>query len=159
MKYVFEEVNLRTIVEDLVSDMKIAAEDKKLLLSSLIDESTSYLIQADGVKLKQVFLNLIDNSIKYTKEGFVKVMLTEHKIDNTFIFSVRDSGVGISEETKEKLFTKFARGEGGVLNSGGSGLGLYLAQEIVKAHKGKIVIDSEGVGKGSTFSVVLPFSK
>lgn len=158
MKYVFEEVDIRKITEDLVSDMKIAAEERHLQFLSSIDESGAYTTLADGVKLKQVFLNLIDNSIKYTKEGFVKVTLTEHKSDKTIIFSVSDSGVGVSPETKAKLFTKFARGEGGALNSGGSGLGLYLAQEIVKAHKGTITIDSEGLGKGSIFSVILPGS-
>lgn len=156
MKYVFEETDVQVLVNDLVSDMKIAAEDKHLNFSSSIDTSKKFLIRADGVKLKQVFLNLVDNSIKYTQEGFVKVSLSENSHDGTITFSVNDSGVGISEETKAKLFTKFARGEGGALNAGGSGLGLYLAQEIVKAHKGKITIDSEGLGKGATFSVVLP---
>ncbi len=154
MKYVFAETDLGTIVRDLAADMKIAAEDKHLKLSLEIDDECKYIINADGVKLKQVFLNLIDNSIKYTKEGFVMLRLTAN--DNEILFSVTDSGVGISEETKAKLFTKFARGEGGALNAGGSGLGLYLAQEIVKAHKGKITIDSKGLDKGSTFSVVLP---
>ena len=125
-------------------------------IQQLIDERGKYLIHADGVKLKQVFLNLIDNSIKYTKEGFVEVSLSENPNEETVTFSVHDSGVGISEETKAKLFTKFSRGEAGALNTGGSGLGLYLAEEIVKAHKGHITIDSEGLGKGSTFSVVLP---
>lgn len=156
MKYVFVETDVKAIVKDLASDMKIAAEDKKLTFSSSIDETVDYLLQVDGVKLKQVFLNLVDNSIKYTKEGFVKVSLTKDVHNKTVIFSVTDSGVGISEETKAKLFTKFSRGEGGALNSGGSGLGLYLAREIVKAHKGEISIDSEGLGKGSTFSVILP---
>lgn len=156
MKYVFEETDIKEITKDLVGDMKIAAEDKHLSFSSSINEHGEYKIQADGVKLKQVFLNLVDNSIKYTKEGFVEVALVQNKDANTVTFSVRDSGVGISEETKAKLFTKFARGEGGALNAGGSGLGLYLAQEIVKAHKGQISIDSPGLGKGSTFSVVLP---
>lgn len=156
MKYVFAPTDLKTIVKDLASDMKIAAEDKHLTFSSLVDETGEYMMQADNVKLKQVFLNLIDNSIKYTKEGFVKVSLSENKNNKTIIFSVSDSGVGVSEETKAKLFTKFARGEGGVLNGGGSGLGLYLAKEIVKAHNGQITIDSEGLGKGATFSVVLP---
>jgi signal transduction histidine kinase len=156
MKYVFTLTNIKEIVTDLSSDMKIAAEDKRLSFSSSIDEAGEYITQADGVKLKQVFLNLVDNSIKYTKEGFVKVTLSENKQDKTIIFSVSDSGVGVSEETKAKLFTKFARGEGGALNSGGSGLGLYLAREIVKAHKGQITLESEGLGKGSTFSVMLP---
>jgi signal transduction histidine kinase len=71
-------------------------------------------------------------------------------------FSVSDSGIGISKETKEKLFTKFGRGAGSALNGGGSGLGLYLAQAIVEAHKGTIEVSSQGEGKGSTFSVFLP---
>jgi signal transduction histidine kinase len=69
---------------------------------------------------------------------------------------VSDSGVGISPETKAKLFEKFSRGEGGKLNTGGSGLGLYLAREIARAHKGDILILSDGLGKGSTFKVVFP---
>lgn len=154
MKYVFDSTDIRVIVLDLVSDMKIPAEDKHLLFTADIDVDSHLLVQADGVKLRQVFLNLIDNSIKYTKEGFVKVTL--RKDGAKLKFSVSDSGIGITKETKERLFQKFARGEGEVLNAGGSGLGLYLAQEIVTAHKGEIIIESEGEGKGSTFSVFLP---
>ena len=159
MKYVFEQTDVKQIVIDLVSDMKIAAEDKHLEFLSSIEMEGSYLIKADGVKLKQVFLNLIDNSIKYTKQGFVKVSLTKNENEKTLTFAVSDSGVGISEETKRKLFTKFGRGEGSSLNAGGSGLGLYLAQEIVKAHGGEIKIASEGTDKGATFSVIIPYSK
>lgn len=57
---------------------------------------------------------------------------------------------------QKKLFTKFGRGEAGSLNGGGSGLGLYLAEEIVKAHQGHIIVESEGEGKGAQFSVILP---
>jgi signal transduction histidine kinase len=59
--------------------------------------------------------------------------------------------MGISPETKAKLFQKFSRGEGGKINTGGSGLGLYLAKEIAAAHKGMVDVESEGMGKGSTF--------
>jgi signal transduction histidine kinase len=156
MKYVFAPTDLKSTFLDLVSDMKIAAEDRHLTFTSEIDGSQSFMASADGTKIKQVYLNLIDNSIKYTKEGFVKVKLVRDEEHKTIIFSVSDSGVGISPETKEKLFTKFGRGEGAVLNGGGSGLGLYLAHEIIEAHKGYIFIDSEGLGKGSTFSVTLP---
>jgi signal transduction histidine kinase len=157
MKYTFETIDIKVIVNELVSDMKIAAEDKHLKFISSIEEG-KYLIHADGVKIKQVLLNLIDNSIKYTKKGFVKVSLSKNENENSVTLSVSDSGVGISKETKAKLFGKFTRGEAAPLNSGGSGLGLYLAQEIVKAHKGHITIDSEGQDKGSTFIVVLPIS-
>jgi len=157
MKYAFEDVDLGQLVKDLANDMKIPAEEKHLTFSFSIEKG-KYMIRADSVKIKQVLLNLVDNSIKYTKEGFVKLSLSHNENEHTVTFSVADSGVGVSEETKTKLFTKFARGEGGTLNSGGSGLGLYLAQEIVKAHKGHIAIDSQGLGKGSTFSVTLPIS-
>lgn len=156
MKYVFAPTNVKDITLDLISDMKIAAEDRHLEFRSELDEKESFMANADGTKLKQVFLNLVDNSIKYTKEGYVKVSLTKDINTKTITFSVNDSGVGISAEGKTKLFQKFSRGEGSALNSGGSGLGLYLAQEIVEAHKGTISADSEGLGKGSTFSVTIP---
>lgn len=159
MKYEFGFVDIRQITEDLTSDMKIAAEDRKLSFESVIDSKGDYTIEADATKIKQVFLNLVDNSIKYTKEGFVKVSLSQNIIDNTMKFSVTDSGIGISKETKEKLFTKFGRGSGSALNTGGSGLGLYLAQAIVEAHHGTIEVLSQGEGKGSTFSVFLPLHK
>lgn len=162
MKYVFEPTDIRQIVNDLASDMRIPAVAKKLDFQTDIHTDGAFMVNADGTKMKQVFLNLIDNSIKYTKEGFVKVWLnssTDEKGNNTMTFGVSDSGVGVSDETRAKLFQKFGRGEGAVMNGGGSGLGLYLAQEIVKAHGGEIKVDSEGLGKGSTFSVTLPLLK
>jgi signal transduction histidine kinase len=114
------------------------------------------MVNVDIVKIKQVFLNIIDNSLKYTKEGNISISLIKDDAEKVLIFSVTDSGIGITDEMKKKLFTKFGRGEGSVLNSGGSGLGLYLAQEIVKAHQGSISVTSEGENKGSTFSVTLP---
>lgn len=156
MKYNFAVFDLRQMVQDLCVDMKIAAEDKSLLFESDIDTSGSFSLEGDATKLRQVLLNLVDNSIKYTKEGYVKVSLSQNSLDKTIKFSVKDSGIGIDKETKEKLFTKFGRGAGGALNGGGSGLGLYLAQAIVDAHKGRIEVFSEGEGKGTTFSVYLP---
>ncbi len=154
MQYSFEVVDIKKTVEDLADDMKLVAIDKNLTFDVSIDQTKQYTITADIVKLRQVFLNIIDNSLKYTKEGGLTVSL--YLKNKEAIFSVKDSGAGLTEETKKKLFTKFGRGESGALNSGGSGLGLYLAQEIVKAHKGKIEAFSEGAGKGSEFLVRLP---
>lgn len=155
MKYVFTVTDISNIIQDLVSDMKIPAQEKNLSFLSDIT-STSSFVMADGVKLKQVFLNLIDNSIKYTKDGFVKVSLVNTQDKKRLLFSVADSGIGVSKETKSKLFEKFSRGEGKNVNPGGSGLGLYLAQQIVNAHHGTVHIESEGEGKGATFFVELP---
>lgn len=156
MQYVFAPTDLSKMVTGLFEEMKISAESKHLEFALEMDAGDTFTVNADAGKLKQVFLNLVDNSIKYTPSGFVHLSLVRDKSNNTITFEVKDSGVGISPETKVKLFQKFSRGEGGKLNTGGSGIGLYLAQEITKVHKGEVVIESEGLGKGSSFRVVLP---
>jgi signal transduction histidine kinase len=156
MKYSFSPVELGNIVHMVCNEMEIPAKNKHLDFRVLISKTDKYMVVADATKIRQVVLNLIDNSIKYTPAGFVEVSLK--KDADKIIFAVRDSGVGVSPETKDKLFQKFSRGEGGKLNTGGSGLGLYLAKEISKAHKGDVIIDSEGLGHGSTFSLVLPIA-
>ncbi len=151
MVFEFAQVDIEKLVKDLVSDFELTAQKKGLKISFETDKKESYIARADLEKFRQVVLNLIDNSIKYTKEGFVKVSL-ERPADKILI-KISDSGMGVSPETKAKLFEKFSRGEAGKTNTGGSGLGLYLAKEIVTAHGGTISIDSEGLGKGSTFTI------
>ena len=104
-------------------------------------------------KIRQVILNVIDNAIKYTQKGGITVNLTKDITTAMIRVAITDTGMGISPEEKEKLFQKFSRGEGGKTNTGGSGLGLYLAKQIAEAHGGHIQIDSPGVGLGSTFSI------
>lgn len=156
MKYEFMPTDLSKLVTNLYEEMKVPAETKKLVFTLEMAEHDTFTVNADPVKLKQVFLNLVDNSIKYTTNGFVKIALIRK--EDSVVFSVSDNGIGISAETREKLFEKFSRGEGGKTNTGGSGLGLYLAREIARAHKGDVTIESEGLGKGSSFIVTLPAS-
>ncbi len=154
MKYEFSPTDLSAVVTQLYGEMKVPAESKGLTFTLEMEKHDKFIVSADATKLKQVFLNLVDNSIKYTPKGFVKISLKRD--GGTIVFAVTDNGMGISPETKAKLFEKFSRGEGGKTNTGGSGLGLYLAQQIARAHKGDVVIESEGLGTGSTFSVTLP---
>ncbi|MEI6022714.1 MAG: ATP-binding protein [bacterium] len=156
MVYSFSPIELGTIVTAVFNEMQIPAQNKSLELRLDMSKTDKFMVVADATKIRQIVLNLIDNAIKYTPKGFVAVHLTK-KADKV-VFAVSDSGVGISPETKDKLFQKFSRGEGGKLNTGGSGLGLYLAKQIAAAHKGDVVIESEGLGKGSTFSLVLPMA-
>lgn len=154
MKYEMMPTELAPIVTSLFNEMKIPATTKGLNLILDIPKYDNFMVNIDPIKMRQVFLNLVDNSLKYTPQGFVKMALSRK--DNLVLFTVSDSGVGITETTKAKLFEKFSRGEGGKLNTGGSGLGLYLALEITKAHKGKIDIVSEGQDKGASFIVQIP---
>ncbi len=154
LKYEFMRVDVCEIVKNLTGEMRIPAESKGLTLITKIPEKC-LTIMADPTKIKQVFLNLVDNSIKYTHDGSVEISILQD--GNRVKFYVKDTGMGMDENTMSKLFQKFSRGtEGGKVNTGGSGLGLYLAQEIAKAHKGEITVASDGVGKGSTFTVELP---
>ncbi len=154
MKYMIEPFDFRKMVEDTYSDLKVTAEKKGLVMEFNSKENEPIMVSGDREKLRQVIINLTDNSIKYTPTGSISIDIEveSHKT----IFSVKDTGVGVSPETKSTLFGKFSRGEGAKLNTTGSGLGLYLAKEIIKAHHGKVWLESEGLGKGTTFFVELP---
>ena len=156
MQYVMDIFDLRKASYDLAMDLKVTAEKKGLVLTFTSDTEEPHLVYGDVEKVRQVLLNFIDNSIKYTAKGSIEVSVNaRNEADNTrtMVFAVKDTGMGVSPETKAKLFQKFSRGEGGKVNTGGSGLGLYLAKEIVSAHHGKVDLQSEGEGKGSTFIV------
>jgi len=155
MKYEMAPFDMEKAASDLAADLSVTAKNKGLDLTFASDNKPPYMINGDMEKIRQVMLNVIDNAIKYTEKGSIKVMLAKDQARKTIKISVTDTGMGISAEDKEKLFQKFSRGAGGKINTGGSGLGLYLAKTIVEAHGGTIAIDSPGAGLGSTFSIEL----
>jgi len=156
MKYEFMPTNLSDIAQKLFHEMEISAQNKHITLTFETPKYDECMASTDPTKIKQVFLNVVDNSIKYTPEGGTVAMKLMRDGKNSIIFAVSDNGMGISPETKAKLFEKFSRGEGSKVNTGGSGLGLYLAKQIAIAHKGDIEVESEGLGTGATFKVILP---
>ena len=162
MKYAFETISLKALIEDAIAELKPNIDKSKLDFSFTVDmPDAAYRITADRDKLKQVINNLIDNSIKYTPSGFVKVSLAMDRARHLFVFKLQDSGIGISAETIPLLFQKFSRAhDANKVNIKGTGLGLFVAKEIITAHHGNIRVESPGEGKGSTFTVELePFAK
>ena len=153
MKYEMAPFDLEKAVHELSTDLSITAQKKGLTLNFVSDNKPPYTMNGDMEKIRQVVLNIIDNAIKYTQKGGITVNLSKDIAGGFMKISITDTGMGISPEEKEKLFQKFSRGEGGKTNTGGSGLGLYLAKQIAEAHGGHISIDSPGVGLGSTFSI------
>ena len=108
----------------------------------------------DAFWLHEVVNNYLENSIKYSKEGSIKVTL--EKKDGKVLLSVKDTGIGITEEDKKNLFTEGGRGKDSVkTNVDSTGYGLYTVKLIMDAHKGRAWAESEGPGKGSTFYVEL----
>lgn len=153
MKYEMNAFDLADLTKEMVDNLSINAKDKGLDMTFECNAADKYVVVADKEKIRQVILNLIDNSIKYTKAGSIQVSLK--KIEGKVVLSVKDTGMGMTEETKKKLFVKFERGEGGKVNSDGTGLGLYLTKEIIEAHNGYVWVESDGEGKGSNFIVEL----
>jgi len=157
MKYNFAKVDFSELVKNVTEELKPTIAKTKLTFSFDV-VGDNFTVNADKEKIKQVVLNFIDNSLKYTPSGSVKV-LVENAVSNgkkMVRFSVKDTGVGISKETLPKLFEKFSRAkDANKTNILGTGLGLYVARKMVEAHNGKLWAESEGEGKGSQFYVEL----
>ncbi len=156
MKYDFQPFDINELIENTTEDLKLVAEEKQLALSTQLLEH-SVQVHADRSKIKQVVTNLIDNAIKYTREGVITVSVTLPNMAEMQV-SVHDTGIGIPEQNLPDLFQKFVRAENA--NSAsvqGTGLGLYIAMQLISAHKGRIWVESEE-GKGSTFSFTLPIT-
>lgn len=162
MKYAFEVIDFRLLIEDVISELKPNIDKTGLGFSFAAEDSgIGYRITADRDKFKQVIANLIDNSVKYTPSGKVEVTLAFDKMAHKFVFKIKDTGVGIPPETLPHLFQKFTRAQNaGKVNIRGTGLGLFVAKQIIEAHHGTVRAESPGEGKGSTFIVEIePFGK
>ncbi|MBF8250685.1 MAG: hypothetical protein HW382_313 [Deltaproteobacteria bacterium] len=113
-------------------------------------------IYADPGKIKQLLLNLVGNAIKFTPEGGTITIGVEFK-DSCFVLSVTDTGIGIKQEDRERIFQEFQQAEGSTSREyDGTGLGLTLTRRLAEMHGGKIEVESE-VGKGSKFTAFIPF--
>lgn len=155
MKYDCEVFDLKKILKVVTDEQTVVAKAKGLVLATKIDGAKDYPVNADLGKIKQVLTNIVDNSIKYTPKGSITITLS--KTDNhKLLIEVTDTGVGIPPEVLPKLFAKFSRADNAHdVNISGTGLGLYVAKQMIEAHKGKIWATSEGVDKGSVFHIEL----
>jgi signal transduction histidine kinase len=158
MKYSFENVDLKDVLDNVIGELRPNIEKSGIKFEIDVDRTRKYMVHVDKDKFKQIIANLIDNALKYTPTGTLTVSIKNKRVgtDAKIIFAVKDTGIGIAGEVLPKLFAKFTRAENGSRqNIHGTGLGLYVAKEIVTAHKGRIWAESPGEGRGSTFSVEL----
>ncbi|MCX6752555.1 MAG: HAMP domain-containing sensor histidine kinase [Candidatus Nomurabacteria bacterium] len=156
VKYELKKIDFKDIILKAIEEKKIQAEAKGLKMESDIHNNKKdiYDVMGDAFWLKEAVNNLIDNSIKYTKEGKIVIGLEDG--DGKVKFSVKDTGVGINDEDKKVLFTEGGRGKDSVhVNIDSTGYGLYSVKLIIGAHHGKVWGESEGEGKGSTFHLEL----
>lgn len=158
IEYEFQDVDALDIIDGAVTEMKMPAQDKGVALLWTKPDEAVPRVRADALKLRQVFLNLIDNGIKYTDvNGWVSVRLFHNKDLRKIDVIVQDTGMGLEKKEVRSLFERFSRvGAGQKTNAEGMGIGLYIARHIMEAHNGKIWAESEGRGMGSKFYVELP---
>ncbi len=150
--------NLNELVADIVGNFAPAATEKKITLDKKL-QADLVKIYFDPDKIAQVLANLINNSIKFTPEnGQIVVQSSYYGSDPNYVcVSVKDNGEGIAKEDFDKLFKKFQQLDMRLTRkTGGTGLGLALSKQVVELHGGKIWAESEGKGKGTTFSFILP---
>ncbi len=154
LNFQFTEVDLVEIINQIAEDLKPNYDKKGITLT--IDVPKEFpAIEAEPKMLHEALENIIDNAEKYTNKGGVTV--TFSKKNKHIIIEVKDTGIGIPKTDKPRLFEKFSRGEkSSYQHTDGSGLGLFIAKNVVTEHHGDISVESQGEGKGTTVTITLP---
>lgn len=155
----FEPTNLPVLIREVVDDMSTHAQRKNIAVKykEPISNFLNFplIVVADYDKIKQVLINLVDNAVKYTAEGGL-IEISVKRTGRDVVVSVRDNGMGIPKSVQPRIFEKFQRVPGSYTKDiVGTGLGLYIVREILKAHQGTVWVESEA-GKGSVFHFSLP---
>ncbi|MEE3421183.1 MAG: ATP-binding protein [Succinimonas sp.] len=146
--------NIRDTIRSVVSQMEGRAHDKGIELTLKFSDNFPLMVVGDAHRLSQIFYNLINNAVKFTSKGGVRVLA--ERFENRLKFSIQDSGPGIPGAKLKNLFTPFVQLDGSISRKyGGSGLGLAISKRLVECMEGKIGIKSV-LGKGSTFWFEIP---
>ena len=154
IKFKFDKLNLIQLIKQVVIDMNLEANKKDIQLEMSL-ELEEFIIEGDQNRLQQVIQNVVINSIKYTpSDGKVKVLIVEYS-KKDIIFEVRDNGIGIKEEELPIVFNRYYKSKKMEYSEDSTGLGLFIAKEIVEKHKGSIWIESV-FGEGTSVFIRLP---
>ena len=150
-------IDFKALIVEVIQTLEAVAETQKLKLSFRCDEPR-VLVEGDATRLDQIVSNVLTNALKYTPAGgHVEAMLECR--NGQAILRVRDDGVGIAEERLGNIFELFAQAENAIGRAqGGMGIGLALVKNLVELHGGTVTASSDGVGKGSEFSITFPLA-
>ena len=149
---------LRECVESALDLVAASAFEKKLNLAYIIEDNVPEGIRSDVTRLRQILLNLLSNAIKFTEEGEVVLTVSRQKgRENQLLFTIRDTGIGISSAHMEHLFQSFSQADSSTTRKfGGTGLGLVISKHLSEMMGGEMWSESEGAaGKGSTFQFTI----
>jgi len=145
-----EWIDLAEVIDNAVHKVQLKASDKGLALSTNLNRSTSW-VYGDGLRMEQVILNLLENSVRYTEQGEISIMLDQ--TDSYVFVTVKDTGIGIAAEELPYVFERFYRVEKSRSRQhGGTGLGLSIAKKLVELQGGEIFVNSR-LSEGTSFEI------
>ncbi|MGB7606633.1 MAG: PAS domain S-box protein, partial [Lutisporaceae bacterium] len=149
-----------TLVEEIIKTHTSNANEKGLELSYSFSSSIPQYLIGDPNRLQQVINNIIENAVKFTESGEVNISVKKHIVTEEFVelkFAISDTGIGIDEEKRDRLFKSFSQVDGSITRKfGGTGLGLVISRQLVEMMGGKVWLESEK-GKGTTFYFTVKF--
>jgi PAS domain S-box-containing protein len=149
---------LAALIEDITELLAPRAQARQLEIAAYVDERLPVEVVGDAARLRQVLLNLAGNAIKFTSTGGVALIVEPGIWPSEISFLVRDTGIGIAPEARERIFREFEQADERIgRNYGGTGLGLSISERIVKRMGGRITLESQ-LGVGSTFEVAVPLA-
>tara|TARA_B100002051_G_scaffold276628_2_gene326296 strand:- start:23447 stop:24793 length:1347 start_codon:yes stop_codon:yes gene_type:complete len=159
MKYNNADFNLKDEAEKISDDLRPQALKKGLSMMFRSDLKSTGVVCADIGKVIQIIQNLINNSIKYTPTGSIKVLVRDDVVKKRIFVDIEDTGIGMNQQSLDTVFGKFERAHNAnSVNIHGTGLGLFVAQKMAIGMGGEITAHSEGEGKGSRFTLELPLA-
>ncbi|MFA5961938.1 MAG: HAMP domain-containing sensor histidine kinase [Parcubacteria group bacterium] len=155
MDFTFASEKLEAICQEVVDTFTSKAKDKGLYLEYKKPKTTLPELIVDGVKVRKVISDIVDNALRYTTKGGVTVKLEQ--MEKNIRITISDTGIGVAPEETPKLFQKISRGKGtSLFNPDGLGLNLYVDRLIIGKNGGRILVESEGKDRGAQFIVELP---
>lgn len=146
----------RDLGDEVYESMYVLAEEKNLDLTVTVAETVPDTLRGDYKRLLQILINLVNNAIKFTNEGWIHVSI-DRRDEDAWAIEVADSGIGISQKEQEFIFDPFRQAEDSDKSQAGSGLGLSIVKHLANLMGGYVLLTSK-VGHGSVFTVILPLS-
>lgn len=155
LKYHIEPFNIVATVDSVISDFEIIIKQAGLRCVKTFDPHDQITVLGDQLKMRQVLMKVLDNAVKYTPMGSITISIAMKQ--HTAIISISDTGIGVLHNDMQDMFKKFKRAHNASeISVSGSGLGLYVAKEMVEAQGGTIWVESPGKNKGTRFFITLP---
>lgn len=155
VEFEITEFNVSDLIQEVVSNVRplVDRNANTIEVEFPDDLGTMY---ADKTKVRQILINIMGNAAKFTENGFISLKVEKQKIGSNIVFSIADTGIGISEKNRVKLFDEFTQADASTTRKfGGTGLGLSISKHHCELMGGDIILESQ-LGKGSTFTVILP---